>query len=137
MMEAVTGKVAIRAAVALVSTVPASVLASTSIAIEVLQESPVDETADMDANWSQKILDEYPTQAIIERLEGTVGLEVTITAEGRVSACQVVQSSGHPILDQAGCASFMRHARYYPALDVNGSAVESRATMSIVYRLAD
>lgn len=119
------------AALTLVSIPSASALADPSIM------GVNGEPRAVDTNWTQKIFEEYPTQAIIDGLEGRVGLQVTITAEGRVSARQVVESSGHPILDKAACESFMRHARYYPARDESGKPVESQAVMRIAYSLAD
>jgi protein TonB len=41
-----------------------------------------------------------------------------------VRACQVLQSSGSPILDQRTCQLYERRYRYLPARDSSGRPVE-------------
>lgn len=47
----------------------------------------------------------YPEKARRRNLQGTVVLEVRVTAEGRVAHLQVKESSGHGILDKAALAA--------------------------------
>lgn len=70
--------------------------------------------------WTGRILDAYPLEAKREGWEGTVGLSVTVSADGRVSTCKVTVSSGYAILDNAACEGMARYARFEPALDRNG-----------------
>jgi TonB family protein len=58
--------------------------------------------------------DDYPSAAVRAGLEGTVGYRLTIDRTGAVSNCQITSSSGHPILDQATCASVTRRAHFNP-----------------------
>jgi protein TonB len=72
--------------------------------------------------------DDYPTAALREGREGSVGIDVTIDEKGRVSNCAVTASSGSDLLDQATCRLYTRRARFTPALDDAGKpAVAHRA----------
>jgi protein TonB len=44
---------------------------------------------------------EYPRRAIRLSIEGRVLIEVTVDAQGSVTACKVLKSSGHDVLDRA------------------------------------
>lgn len=73
----------------------------------------------------------YPTIAIQMRLQGTVVVEATISAEGRIENLRVV--SGSPILANAAVQA-IRAARYRPYL-LNGSPVEVETTITVVFHL--
>jgi protein TonB len=64
--------------------------------------------------------DDYPTAALREGREGSVGIDVTIDEKGRVSDCAVTASSGSDLLDQATCRLYARRARFTPSLDDAG-----------------
>lgn len=66
-------------------------------------------------NWV--ITDDYPTRALRESREGTTGFEVTVGVDGRVTACEIIESSGSPDLDAATCDLVTRRARFNPATD--------------------
>ena len=53
-----------------------------------------------------------------------VALQYRIGADGYVRACQVLQSSGSPILDQRTCQLYEQRYRYVPARDGSGRPVE-------------
>lgn len=55
--------------------------------------------------------------------------------EGRAIACATTGSSGSEDLDDAACKQVLMYARFEPAHDKNGSAVESSFESRIVYRL--
>ncbi|QJU58594.1 TonB family protein [Sphingomonas sp. AP4-R1] len=67
--------------------------------------------------------DDYPTAALRAEVEGSVGIDVTIDARGRVSDCIVTASSGSDLLDQATCRIYARRARFTPALNEAGQPV--------------
>ena len=50
----------------------------------------------------------YPVDAIRLRLEGVVMLQLRITAEGTVEDVQLIQSSGHRVLDEAAIKAVAR-----------------------------
>jgi protein TonB len=50
-------------------------------------------------------------------------MRIAVTANGRVSACSVTQSSGSALLDATTCRLAQRRFRYEPARDAQGKAV--------------
>ena len=69
-------------------------------------------------------VDDYPPEAVRKGWQGTVIVDLLVSPEGRVSACRVVQSSGHAVLDQQTCKIMQTRARFVPAKDKDGNAVE-------------
>ncbi|MEJ5977245.1 energy transducer TonB [Novosphingobium sp. PS1R-30] len=63
---------------------------------------------------------DYPARALREEREGTTGFRVSVGPDGRVTDCQITNSSGHPDLDQATCDNVRRRARFTPAKDGEG-----------------
>jgi periplasmic protein TonB len=86
-------------------------------------------------SWAARIQENYPARALREEIEGTVGVRVTVTADGRATGCSVTASSGSDILDSAACAGMERYARFDPALDDAGNPTTGSYTTRITYRL--
>lgn len=84
-------------------------------------------------SWETK--SDYPAKALREGREGTVYFTVVIGTDGRVKSCAVTGSSGHADLDQAACNTFMTRARFEPARDADGSAIEGKFSSKIEYRI--
>ena len=81
--------------------------------------------------------EDYPREALRNHWEGDVKLDLTVSAEGRVAACAVVQSSGHKPLDDGTCAIMLKRARFKPAEDAEGRPVEGHfLTPTIHWRIA-
>lgn len=85
--------------------------------------------------WASRIQENYPSRALREEVEGTVGVSVVVTPNGRATNCQVTASSGSSILDQAACRGMERYARFNPALDRDGNETTGRYSTRITYRL--
>lgn len=85
--------------------------------------------------WASRIQQNYPSRAVRDGTEGTVGVRVTVNTEGRVSACSVTSSSGSSILDQAACSGMERYARFDPALNDAGNPISASWSTRIVYQL--
>jgi len=66
---------------------------------------------------------DYPAGAIRNGEQGDVGFRLDVTAEGTVSDCQVVESSGSALLDGATCRIMRARARFTPARNSAGQAV--------------
>jgi protein TonB len=82
-------------------------------------------------------VDDYPKEAIRHRWQGTVVADIAVSAEGRVSDCRIVQSSGHAVLDNKTCEIFFTRARFVPAKDAQGRpTVDVLRTPPVVWRLA-
>lgn len=67
--------------------------------------------------------DDYPTRDLRAGHTGTVRFRLAIDANGRVSDCTIVKSSGYTGLDDATCRNVSRRARFEPATDASGSQV--------------
>ena len=87
------------------------------------------------SRWSRRIQENYPSRALREEIEGTVGVSVTVNADGRVSSCRVSRSSGSSILDEAACEGMQRYARFDPALNDAGNPTNGSYSTAITYRL--
>ena len=76
----------------------------------------------------------YPPIARRIGAEGKVTLRLTVTPQGRVSAAEVVTSSGRDDLDQTAQAWIIAHWTYKPAL-ANGTPVASKTLASVTFSL--
>lgn len=66
---------------------------------------------------------DYPSRALREERSGTTRFRLAISAEGAVTGCSIVQSSGSPELDAATCAKVSQRAKFTPATDENGARI--------------
>lgn len=80
--------------------------------------------------------DDYPAASRRAGEEGRTVVRVTIGTNGRVSECQIVQSSGFPRLDDKACEVAQRRWRFNPA-ESRGEKVESTKVQPIQWRLED
>jgi protein TonB len=78
--------------------------------------------------------DYYPDASRRANEEGRCVVQVTVAADGRIAAAAIQTSSGFGRLDQA-CLSSVRGQRMLPAMQ-NGHAIESRASIPIVWNLS-
>jgi len=68
--------------------------------------------------------DDYPPEAFKNGWEGDVGVRVHIGTDGKPHSCRILHSSGYPVLDVQTCAIVLGRARFTPARDSSGNAVE-------------
>lgn len=85
--------------------------------------------------WAARIQEDYPRRAAQEEIEGTVGVRVTVTPDGKAVGCSVTGSSGSDILDAAACKAVERYARFEPALDDAGNPISASWSTRITYKL--
>lgn len=76
----------------------------------------------------------YPKSARRKKLQGRVVVTVTVGASGKVSSCQISQSSGHSTLDQSA-VSAARSYRFRPAKNGLGQAVSVRKAIPFNFQL--
>src|SRR5262249_23939805 len=76
---------------------------------------------------------QYTEEARALKLEGAVLLRVLFTAQGEVRVLETVRGLGHGLDENA--VQVARQIRFKPALR-NGVAVDSRATVQIIFQLA-
>lgn len=70
---------------------------------------------------------EYPYQARLKRIEGSVLLKLTITTNGEVSDIQILKGSGYDILDKTA-TNYIKRIKFDPAKTLNGTPIESEIT---------
>ena len=92
-------------------------------------------TPDNQRRWAARIQENYPSRALREEIQGTVGVSVVVGSDGRVASCTVSRSSGSSILDEAACQGMQRYARFNPALDDAGNPTNGRYSTTITYQL--
>lgn len=78
---------------------------------------------------------DYPAEALKGHLEGKVGFALDVAVDGTVTACHIVSSSGHTVLDDATCALLRGRAHFKPALNPDGVPVPSNYTNSVDWML--
>ena len=66
---------------------------------------------------------DYPADAIRQRIEGEVGVELSVSADGNVAQCRVTRPSGGTSLDARTCELARARARFVPARDAAGQAI--------------
>lgn len=69
---------------------------------------------------------DYPTQQLEENITGTTSFSLSIDATGRVTDCQVIESSGDSMLDSKTCELVSERATFEPASNDEGTAVPGR-----------
>jgi protein TonB len=74
---------------------------------------------------------DYPSSSLRLGEQGTVRFELAIAADGRVSDCRILASSGSAELDAATCKRVTQRARFEPATDGTGARVSGTYTSSI------
>lgn len=78
--------------------------------------------------------DDYPSASRRAEEEGVARVRYTIGTNGRVTACEVIQSSGFPRLDDATCNVIERRFRFNPATR-NGEPVTETKTQPVRWQL--
>lgn len=76
----------------------------------------------------------YPRDALLDRLEGTVVLDVHVDAQGRPVDVEIVTSSGHRALDRAAQRQVLQKWRFRPALQ-DGRAVPALGRVPVSFVL--
>ena len=79
--------------------------------------------------------DDYPSRDLRDGNEGTALFRVVVGSNGRVSACEIVRSSGHAGLDAATCKAVTARARFTPATDENGARVVGTYSSSVRWQI--
>jgi protein TonB len=78
--------------------------------------------------------DDYPSVSRAAEEEGVTRVSYVVGTDGRVSECEVVQSSGFKRLDDATCSIIERRFRFNPAIR-DGQPVPERKIQPVRWRL--
>lgn len=66
--------------------------------------------------WAISVND-YPSQALREKMIGTTRFEIAVSENGAALGCTITKSSGHELLDRTTCDLVMKRAKFTPARD--------------------
>jgi periplasmic protein TonB len=72
--------------------------------------------------------DDYPASALAAGASGTAVARLSIGPDGRVTGCDLVQSTGNSSLDSTTCSILRRRVKFTPARDSNGSPTSDTYT---------
>lgn len=78
---------------------------------------------------------DYPPEALRQRIEGTVKAKMEIGPDGKVSNCHIEESSGSAVLDDQTCAILSARAHFRPDTDAKGKPIASYARRTVTWRL--
>ena len=81
--------------------------------------------------------DDYPREAVINREQGTTGVRIKVSKDGKVSDCQIIESSGSDAIDKQTCKVIENRARFRPARTKSGDAVDSIALQRVVWEMPE
>lgn len=90
-----------------------------------------------EASWARQIQENYPAHLWQSEQQGSVAVRLTVNKEGRASFCEVTGFSGPASFNETACLELLRHARFSPAMDIEGNPVASFYSTRITYRLND
>ena len=88
-----------------------------------------------DAENSWRVEADYPAKALREGREGTTVVWILVGKDGLPKDCGIVSSSGWDDLDEAACERIERRARYRPATDGRGNAIESHTLFTTRWQI--
>ncbi|MES2445005.1 MAG: energy transducer TonB [Pseudomonadota bacterium] len=71
---------------------------------------------------------DYPRTALRLRMQGSTGFRLDIAADGKVTGCTVVATSGSELLDTTTCKLLLRRAHFSPAEDSRGNRIPATYT---------
>ncbi len=66
---------------------------------------------------------DYPPTSWINGEEGTAYYELAVDADGSVTGCTIIESTGHERLDAKTCEIAMERGAFFPATDSEGSPI--------------
>ncbi|MEA3034315.1 MAG: hypothetical protein QOH04_66 [Sphingomonadales bacterium] len=78
---------------------------------------------------------DYPPEAWRAGVSAGLLARLTITAEGRVSDCAVVSSSGRADLDAKACEVWLRKGRFKPAIGADGVPTAAKIIASFIWSI--
>jgi protein TonB len=105
---------------------------------EIAQLRAADETPRVSNDQVKRtryVAPEYPRDAMLRSIEGSVKVRFTIDSDGKVSEALVVSSTGNHVFDKAALSA-VRRWRFEP-LSVAGEPAQATLETTVVFKLAD
>jgi TonB family protein len=79
--------------------------------------------------------DDYPSSSIINEEFGVVSVLLRVATDGKVTACDVTESSGFQTLDKTTCSLLKMRARFNPAKNADGATVDGEYRAAAIWAL--
>lgn len=73
---------------------------------------------------------DYPESPVRMQVQGRVIVAFVISADGKVTQCNVEVTSGSPLLDAVPCRLLQRRAKFKPKTAKDGSPIEAKGRYS-------
>lgn len=87
------------------------------------------------ASWFPE--DSYPPAARAAGQAGRTAFSLDIDPMGRVTGCNIIETSGSELLDSTTCSQAILNGRFKPARDTSGRAVPGRWVSAMRWQLAE
>ena len=75
----------------------------------------------------------YPWDLVRQGMEGKIDFRLTVSAQGKPTACHILATNRPQMFDDAVCLSLMKNAQFEPALDANGNPQASYFEQAIQF----
>jgi TonB family protein len=85
--------------------------------------------------WTRLLATDFPPQAIAEKHQGRVKIELAISSAGVAEGCKVLKSTAYSDLDAESCKIALTHAKFDPALDLTGKPTAGRMQTELNWRI--
>src|SRR5690606_30132559 len=79
----------------------------------------------------------YPEQAVAEGMEARTVVRLTVDAHGDAADCEIVESSGHALLDEESCRILLASATFEPKRSAEDGPVAGHFHQAITWKLPE
>lgn len=79
--------------------------------------------------------EDYPETAMNNGRVGEAQVLIFVRADGSLADCTVAVSSGHKEIDEATCKSVLKRAKFQPALDKAGKAMDAPYLLTVNWQM--
>jgi periplasmic protein TonB len=81
--------------------------------------------------------EDYPAWAVRYEVTGRVRVDLEVDRDGRVTSCEVSESSGVADLDVLACEKISERGRFVPAHDADGDPTAGHWASTVVWKMPD
>lgn len=112
-------------------------LAAALLASQAAAGQAVEPLANADGDSLGQVTTQYPARMLREDVEGRAVYRITVSPEGRVTQCVILESSGAPELDRETCRMMSETARFAAFVPEPGQPEERTFTGGVTFRIED
>lgn len=85
--------------------------------------------------FARKVQENYPAKALMGDEQGPVQIRVMVDSLGKVTDCRAIKAFTSELLNDAACQGFVKYAEFEPALDADGTPINSYYVTRVSYSL--